>query len=47
MPSGDRVACDAAPGFRAEDPAVVGKELINATAKLTEVQTELGIKTSR
>jgi tetratricopeptide (TPR) repeat protein len=31
-------------GFRVEDPAVVGKELINATAKLTEVQTELGIE---
>jgi hypothetical protein len=31
-------------GFRVEDPAVVGKGLINATAKLTEVQTELGIE---
>jgi tetratricopeptide (TPR) repeat protein len=31
-------------GFKVEDPAVVGKELINATVKLTEVHTELGIE---
>lgn len=31
-------------GFKIEDPAVVGNELIHATAKLTEVQAELGIE---